>query len=122
MSKARTIKNNHAMGVRSKVNETAGFEIFYLCAISMNQQEWLPASAFDIVQAHAIDIKELSTPWMTLLRTGRLAPSKAPPTAIATAYFSANKDDRAGADIRPSFIFESLYERARFRAHSMIAA
>src|SRR6202022_4077190 len=62
MSKARTIKNNHAMGVRSKVNETAGFEIFYLCAISMNQQEWLPGSAVDAVQAHAIDIKELCQP------------------------------------------------------------
>src|SRR6202045_1991150 len=36
MSKARTIKNNHAMGVRCKVNETAGFEIFYLCALSMS--------------------------------------------------------------------------------------
>ena len=74
-SKARTIKNNHAMGVRCKVNETAGFEIFYLCAISMNQQEWLPASAFDVVQAHAIDIKELANRWMTLLRIGRLSPS-----------------------------------------------
>jgi hypothetical protein len=75
MSKARTIKNNHAMGVRCKVNETAGFEIFYLCAISMNQQEWLPASAFDVVQAHAIDIKELAKRWMMLLRIGRLSPS-----------------------------------------------
>jgi hypothetical protein len=56
VSKTRTIKNSHAMGVRCKVNETAGFEIFYLCAISLNQQERLPGSAFDVVQAHAIDI------------------------------------------------------------------
>ena len=53
--------------------------------------------------------------------TSAIAPSKAPPTAVATAYFPAFKDDRAGADIRLIFIFESLYERARFRAHSMIA-
>jgi hypothetical protein len=54
--------------------------------------------------------------------TSAIAPSKAPPSAVATAYFPAFKDDRAGADIRPSFIFKSLYEGARFRAHSMIAA
>jgi hypothetical protein len=41
----------------------------------MNQQEWLPGSAVDVVQAHAIDIKELANRWMTLLRIGRLSPS-----------------------------------------------
>jgi hypothetical protein len=39
----------------------------------MNQQEWLPGSAFDVVQAHAIEIKELANRWM--LRIGRLSPS-----------------------------------------------
>ena len=75
LSYVQSPENNHAVGVRCKVNETASFEIFYLCAISMNQQEWLPGSALDVVQAYAINIKELANRWMTLLRIGRLSPS-----------------------------------------------
>jgi len=75
MSEARTIEDNHTVGLRCEVNEAARFEIFNLRAVSVNEQERITCSAFDVMQAHPVDLKELANRRMTLFCVARLSPS-----------------------------------------------
>ena len=74
MSEAGTIENDHAMRFSREAEKTTRFEIFDLRAVAVNEQQGLSCSAFDVVQAHPVDIKELAKRWMTLFRADRLSP------------------------------------------------
>jgi hypothetical protein len=54
MSKAGAVEDNDAVPLRRHVEETTGFEIGDHAAIAVQQDERLPFSPLNVVQAHAI--------------------------------------------------------------------
>lgn len=55
---AGTVKHDHAILLRGKRNETAGFKILHHAAVAMQQDQRLAVAAFDVVQSDAVDVDE----------------------------------------------------------------
>ena len=70
MAEAGTVEDDHAVSSRRKIDETARFKIFNLCAISVDKHQRLTAPAIDVMQADPIDVEKLADRRVPLFALG----------------------------------------------------